>query len=183
MRHTDLFMIQIDFRLFLRFWVRLIQALPNSVKPFPNYWVLFPNFLNVYMESIQGNFNPINLSFSLILNLPLDSSSCFFEENKVFYKKHFSNLVFGDDFAFNWIRWMYYHLFNVSGGKWQQTMRWRTRERPSRRPQRNRKCGYLLILSAGYIRKLSSNGINYSKHSRIKSFKSCYRMIQVLNWA
>ena len=33
------------------------------------------------------------------MNLPIDSSPCFYKENIVFYKKTFSNLVFGDDFA------------------------------------------------------------------------------------
>ena len=35
------------------------------------------------------------------MNLPINSSPCFYKENKVFYKKQISNLVFGDDFDFN----------------------------------------------------------------------------------
>ena len=56
------------------------------------------------------------------MNLPLDSSPCFYKENRVFSKKTFSNLVFGDDFAFNGIRLMSHHLFHVSGLKCHQML-------------------------------------------------------------
>jgi hypothetical protein len=49
----------------------------------------------------------------LIKNLPIDTSPHFNTENNVFYKKFFSNLAFGDDFACTKIIWMYHDLFYV----------------------------------------------------------------------
>ena len=92
-------MTQVDFNLFLRLCIRSIQDLPNPVRSFPNLGVLSPSSPNIYRKYIQVISNLINLFFSIILNLPLDSSPCFNTENNEFHKKTFSNLVFGDDFT------------------------------------------------------------------------------------
>ena len=68
------------------------------------------------------------------MNLPLDSSPCFYKENKVFFKKKNSNLVFGDDFDFIGIISMSGEIFHVLGEKWHQTLLLRTRERLSSSP-------------------------------------------------
>ena len=115
----DLFMTQFDFKSFLRLWVRSVQASPNFVRSFTNSWVLSPNYPNVYMKYIQGIFNPINLCFSLILNLPLDSSPCFNTKNNEFQKKTFSSIVFGDDFTSTGTTWMYHDFFYVLRSKFQ----------------------------------------------------------------
>lgn len=115
----DLVMTQVDFKLFLRLWVWLIQASPNSIRCFTNPWVFSPNSPNIYRQSIQGNFNPINHFFRLILNLPLDSSLCFNMKNNEFQKKTCSNLVFGDDFTSTRTKWMYHDFFYVLRLKFQ----------------------------------------------------------------
>ena len=108
-----LFMTQVDFMLFLKLWVWSIQTLPNPVRCFPNPGILFPNSPNIYRQDIHSIFNPTNLFFSLILNLPLDSSPCFNMKINEFHKKSFSNLVFGDDFDSTRTIWMYHDLFHV----------------------------------------------------------------------
>ena len=92
-------MTQVDFKLFLTLRVQAIQASPNFVRYFINSWVLYQIYPNLYRKDIEGIFNPTNLFFSLILNLPLDSSPCFNVENNDFHNKTFSSLVFGDDFT------------------------------------------------------------------------------------
>ena len=109
----DLFMTQVDFMFFLRLWVRSIQALPNPVTSFTDFVVLSPNSPNIYRKYIHGIVNPRNIFFSLILNLPLDSSPCFNTKNNKFLKKTFSNLVFGDDFTSTRKTWTYRDLFYV----------------------------------------------------------------------
>ena len=86
---TNLFMIQVDFKPLPRFQVRSIQALPNSIKPFLIFRVLFPNSPNIHRKYIQDILNPINISLSLTMHFPIDSSPCFFKENKVFFKENF----------------------------------------------------------------------------------------------
>ena len=100
-----------------------------------------------------------------------------------FIRKLFSNLVFGDNFAFNGIRWMYHDLFLVSVTKWHPPQLWRVRGRPSNSPWRSMRSGHSLTHSVESIKRLPSNGIFCSKHSRQKSFKFCYKMIRVLNLA
>ena len=114
-----LFMTQVDFMLFLRLWVRSIQALPNLVRSFPNPRFLSQNSPNIYMKSIQGIFNLRNIFFNLILNPPLDSSACFNMKNNEFHRKTFSNLVFGDDFTFARTKWKYHDFFYVLISKFQ----------------------------------------------------------------
>lgn len=101
------------FQAFFRLWVSLIQASPNYVRSFTNCWVLSPNSPNVYRKSIKDNLNPINLSLSLILNLPLDQSPCFNTENNKSHKKTSSNLIFGYDFDSTGTIWMYHDFVNV----------------------------------------------------------------------
>ena len=67
-------MTEVDFMLFLKLQVGLIQALPNPVRSFTNSGVLFPNSHNLYRKYIEGILHPSNLIFSLILNLLIDSS-------------------------------------------------------------------------------------------------------------
>ena len=131
----------------------------DSVKPFLIFCVLSPNSPNIHSKDIQGIFNTINLSLSLIMNLPLDSSPCFYKENWVFSKKKFSSLVFRDDFSFNGIRRMSNDLFCFWAEKWHQNILRIMRKRLSRSPWRCKKCGYLLILSVGLIRKFTSHRI------------------------
>ena len=45
---SDLFMPQVDYMLFLKSWVWLIQALPNSVRWPPNFGILYPTPPNIY---------------------------------------------------------------------------------------------------------------------------------------
>ena len=81
---SDLFMTQVDFMLFLKFWVWSIQALPNLVRCFPNFMILFlipPNVCGKYKNSIH---NPRNHILSLIFHLPIDSSPWFSMKNKCF---------------------------------------------------------------------------------------------------
>ena len=92
-------MTQVDFKLSLDFESGRFKLLPILLDP-SNCWVLFPNSPNVYRKATWVIFNPRNHFFSLILNLPLDSSPCFNVENNEFHKKTFSNLVFGDDFTY-----------------------------------------------------------------------------------
>ena len=107
------FMTQVDFMLFLKLWVRSIQALPNPVRWFPNSGILFLNSPNMYRKSIQGIYNMRNIFFSLIVNLPLDSSPCFNMKINEFHKIFFSNLVFGDEFASSITIWMYHDFLHV----------------------------------------------------------------------
>ena len=94
-----------------------MQVIPDPVKPFLIFWVLSPNSHNIHRITIHDILNPRNLYFYLIKNLPNDSSPYFNKENNVFIRKLFSNLVFGDDFAFNGIISMSRDLFFVSGTK------------------------------------------------------------------
>ena len=110
-------MFQVYFKPLPRFWVRSIQGLPNSIKPFLIFWILFPNSPNIHRLTIHDIFNPRKLIVCLIMNLPINSSPSFYKENKVFYKKTFSKLVFGDDFASIGIIWMYHDFFYVLGTK------------------------------------------------------------------
>ena len=112
-------MNQVDFMLFLRLRVRSIQSLPNPVRYFPNSGILSPNSPHVYKKYFQIIFNARNIFFSLIFNLPLDSSPCFNMKINEFHKKAFSNLVFGDDFASTVTIWMYHDLFNILETKFQ----------------------------------------------------------------
>ena len=139
--------------------------------------------LVMYIGSYLGQFQSNKYFFQSHFESPTRLISMFYKEKQSILMKTFPNWFFGDDFAFNGISWMYHDLFHVSGEKLHQTLPWIIRERPSRSLQRSKKCGYLLILNVEWIRKLSSHGIHYSKHSKIKSFKSCCRMIHVLNWA
>ena len=111
---NDLFMTQVDFMLFFRFWVWSIQALPNLVRCFPNFGIMFLTPTNVCGKDKKRIHNPINYIFSLIRNLPIDSSPWYSRKNNVFQCKTFSNLVFGDDFAFYWDGWFSYESLFVS---------------------------------------------------------------------
>ena len=66
-------MTQVDFMLFLKLCVWLIQALHNLVRCFPNSWIPFLITHNMYRKDNKTILNPINRVFSLILNLPIDS--------------------------------------------------------------------------------------------------------------
>ena len=77
----DLFMTQVDFMLFLKLWVWSIQALPNPVWYFPNYGTLFLKPSNIYRKDNKSIYNLISHIFSLILNLPIDSSPWFSKKN------------------------------------------------------------------------------------------------------
>ena len=88
-----LFMTQVYFMLFLKFWVRSIQALPNPVRCFPHSRTVFlitPNMYGKYNEIIYNTSNHI---WSLILYLPIDSSTWFSKKNKVFQSKTFSYIL------------------------------------------------------------------------------------------
>lgn len=91
----------------------------------------------------------------------------------------FSNLVFRDDFVFIWIRWMSHVVSYVSGSRWHPPHLSRVRGRLSKSPQRSRKYGHSLTQNVESIRRLLSNGILCSKHSKLNNFKFCYNMIQV----
>ena len=140
------------------------------------------NYPNILRLTIHDILNPIFLYVSLRIS---QSTHLHILTRKTmcFIRKLFSNLVFGDDFVFNGIIWMYHQFFHVLVEKWHQNLLWRTRERLSRSPQRSKKCAYFPILSAVWTRKFSSHRINYFKHSNTKSFKFYCWMIQVLNWA
>ena len=79
-----LFMTQMDFFLFLRFWVQSIQALPNLVICFPNSGILFLITPNMNRKDNKIIYNPRNHIFSLILYVPIDSSPWLSKKNKVF---------------------------------------------------------------------------------------------------
>ena len=104
-------MIQVNFKPLLRFWVRLIQALPNSVKPFLIFWVLFPNSPNIHRIIYLGNFKSNKCFFMSYYESPNWLISMFYKENRVFNKKTFSNLVSGDDFTSTRTIWMYHDHF------------------------------------------------------------------------
>ena len=108
-----LFMTQVDFMLFLRLWVWLIQALPNHVWCFPNSKILFLKYSTMYVQSNKIIYNRKNHMFSLILNLTLDSSPCSNMKTNEFQKKTFWNVVFGYDFASNETIWIYHDLFYI----------------------------------------------------------------------
>ena len=127
-----LFMTQVDFMPFLRLWVWSIQALPNHVRCFPNYGILFLISSNMYSKDNKSIYNPRNYIFSLILNLLIDSSPWFSRKNKVFQCKTFSNLVFGDDFTFYGARWLSYDFLFVSREIWNPPLCWRKKERSSK---------------------------------------------------
>ena len=93
----------------------------------------------------------------------------------------FYDLVFGDDFSFIWIRWMSHVVFFVSGSSWHPPHLWRVRRRLLKSPWRSRKYGHSLAESVKSIRIFLSNGMLYSKHFKLNSFKFCYKMIQVWN--
>ena len=62
---------------------------------------------NKIIENIRNHF------FSLILNLPIDSSPQFSRKNNEFHKKFFSNIVIGDDINPTMTIGIYYELFHV----------------------------------------------------------------------
>ena len=156
-------MTQVDFMLFLRFWVRSIQALPNPVRCFPNSGILFLINPNVYKKVNKKDYNRSNPIFSLIFYLPIDSSPWFSKKNKVFQSKTFSNLVFGNDFAFYGDRWLSYDSLFISGSIWNLPPWWRTRGKLLRSQSRSKEHGYLLTQSAKLIRRSLLLGIHYSK--------------------
>ena len=108
-----LFMTQGDFMLFLRLWVRSIQALCNPIRCFPNDGILFLISPNLYRKYNKRIFNPRNHFFSLIFNPPIDSSPWISRKNNEFHKKTFSNLVFGDEFDPTMPIGMCHDLFHV----------------------------------------------------------------------
>jgi hypothetical protein len=124
---SDLFMTQVDFMLFLRLWIWLIQALPNLVRCFPNLGILFPNSPNMYRKYNKCIYNMINNIFSLILNLLIDSSPWFSRKNIVFQCKTFSNLVFRDDFSFDGTIWLSYDFIFVWRAIWHPPLCWITK--------------------------------------------------------
>ena len=67
----------------------------------------------MYRKANKAIYNLKNHIFSLILNLPLDSSPCSNMKTNEFHKRSFSNLVFGDEFASTETIWMYHDLFHV----------------------------------------------------------------------
>ena len=81
---SDLFLTQVDFMLFLRFWDRSIQALPNPVRCLPNFGILFLNPPNMYGKPKKRINDLRNHILSLIFHLPIDSSPWFSMKNKVF---------------------------------------------------------------------------------------------------
>ena len=146
---SDLFMVQVDFMLFLRLWVWSIKAPPNPVRPFPNYLILFLNSPNMYRKYNHGILNPGKHIFHLILNLPIKSSPWFSKKKQSVLMKTFLTLFPGDGFAFDGTRLLYYDLFYVSEAIWHPTLCWKSRERLSRSQQRNKECGFLQILNVG----------------------------------
>lgn len=173
-------MTQVDLMLFLRLWVQSIQSLPNPVTCFPNSRILFQIPPDMYSQDKKIILNPINHIFSLIFHLSIDSSPWFLRKNKVFQCKTFSNLVFGDDFAFDGTRWLSYDFIFVSGVIWLPPPCWRTKERPSNNQLRSKECGSLLTQNEKFIRMSLLLGNHYSKHSRIRSSKYCCKMMWAL---
>lgn len=57
------------------------------------------------------------------------------EQKKNNERKKNYNLVFGDDFSFIWIRWMYHVFFFVSISRWHPPKPWRVRGRLLKSPQ------------------------------------------------
>ena len=66
----------------------------------------------------KKNFNPRNHFFSLILNLPIDSSPLFSNKNSV-SMKNFFKLSFGYEFDPTMIVGMYHDFFHVLETKFQ----------------------------------------------------------------
>ena len=114
-----LFMTQVDFMLFLRFWVRSIQALPNLVRWLPNSGILFITPPHVCGKSKKSIKIPRNHFFSLILHLPVNSSLWFTRKKNGFHRLTFSNLVFGVEFACNGTMWIHHDLSHVLETKFQ----------------------------------------------------------------
>ena len=70
---TYLFMIQVKNMLFLKSWVRTIQAPPNSIWWSPNSGSLFLISFSMSRKPIKCTHQSINHFFSLILHLPVNS--------------------------------------------------------------------------------------------------------------
>ena len=83
---TDLFMFEVRFIHFLKFWAEQIQALPNSVRWLPNSGILFPTSPNMYGKPIKRIQNSRKNFYSLILHLPVDSSPWVTRKNNEFHK-------------------------------------------------------------------------------------------------
>ena len=83
---SDLFMTQVDYMLFLKFWVRSIQTLPNSVRWLPNFGILFLTPPNMSGKAIKSIHNSTNNFYSLILHLPVDSSPWVTRKNIEFHE-------------------------------------------------------------------------------------------------
>ena len=79
---SDLFMTQVDYMHFLKFWVQSIQALPNSIWWLPNFGILFPTPPNMSGKHRKKLHHIINHFLSLILHLPIDSTPWFSMKNK-----------------------------------------------------------------------------------------------------
>ena len=116
---SDIFMFQVRYIHFLKFWAEQIQALPNSVWWFPNSRILFPTSPNMSKKPIQIIQNSRNKFYSPILHLLIDSSPWVIRKNNEFHKYTFSNLVFGDEFACNRTIWIHHGLFHVLETKFQ----------------------------------------------------------------
>ena len=138
-------MTQNNFMLFLRFWVRSIQALPNPVRWLPNSGILFLNPPNVCGKAKKRIHNPTNHIVKVILHLPDDSSPWFSKKNKVFQSKKISNLVLWDDFSFDGVIWLSYDSLFVSEEIWNLPPWWRTWINLLRIRSRSKENGYLLI--------------------------------------
>ena len=67
---SDLSMTRVDFMCFLKFRVRLIQALPNSVRWLPNSRILFLTPPNMCGKAKKRIHNPRNHILSLIFISP-----------------------------------------------------------------------------------------------------------------
>ena len=106
----------------------------------------------------------------------------FQRKNKVFQSKTFSNLIFGDDFAFDGPIWLYYDSLFVSGSIWNPPPCWRTKENMSGSQSRSKEHGSLLTQNANLRRRSLLIGIHYSKHSRIKISKYCCKIMGAPNW-
>ena len=118
----------------------------------------------------------LSVSFCISLSTHLHG---FQWKTKCFKVKLFSNLVFGDDFAFVWARWLSYDFVSISREIWHLPPWWRTRGKLLRGWSRNMEYGFLLIQSAEWIRRSLILRIIYSKHSRTKNFWCCYRMMSI----
>ena len=108
-------MTQVDFMFFLRLWVWSIQALPNPVRCFPNSGILFLITQNIYRKANKIILNLRNHLFSLILNLPIDSSPWFSRKSNKFHKKKFSkffvsNQISGEGYIC--ILWVLYGIIS-----------------------------------------------------------------------